>query len=201
MPAKTTLTATATIRADSDRGRRWPESGGLEAEGASATASPRRARCASMMALSAVDDVRVRAAAGRRRGVAGVQSEAPADRSNAEPDIEKLLAVVTDVALLEVRTGTAVGTKAGPGAADTCGWSVIGGWNGIAWRRGAEYCGGGRPCAAAAWAWAWACSAARPLTGPNRQARGVVARPAAERADHHRRAAARERARSCASRT
>ena len=55
---------------------------------------------------------------------AGVQSEAPADRSNAEPDIEKLLAVVADVALLEVRTGTAVGTNAGPGAADTCGWSV-----------------------------------------------------------------------------
>lgn len=95
---------------------------------------------------------------------AGVQSEAPADRSKADPDIEKLLAVVADVALLEVRTGTAVGTKAGPGAADTCGWSVIGGWNGIAWRRGAEYCGGGRPWAAAAWAWAWACSAARPLT-------------------------------------
>ena len=41
---------------------------------------------------------------------AGVQSEAPADRSNAEPDIEKLL--------LEVRTGAAVGTNAGPGAAD-----------------------------------------------------------------------------------
>ena len=95
---------------------------------------------------------------------AGVQSEAPADRSKADPDIEKLLAVVADVALLEVRTGTAVGTNAGPGAADTCGWSVIGGWNGIAWRRGAEYCGGGRPWAAAAWAWAWACSAARPLT-------------------------------------
>ena len=36
---------------------------------------------------------------------AGVQSEAPADRSKAEPDIEKLLAVVADVALLEVRTG------------------------------------------------------------------------------------------------
>ena len=46
---------------------------------------------------------------------AGVQSEAPADRSKAEPDIEKLLAVVADVALLEVRTGTAVGTNAGPG--------------------------------------------------------------------------------------
>ena len=86
---------------------------------------------------------------------AGVQSEAPADRSKADPDIEKLLDVVT---------GVAVGTNAGPGAADTCGWSVIGGWNGIAWRRGAEYCGGGRPWAAAAWAWAWACSAARPLT-------------------------------------
>ena len=42
--------------------------------------------------------------------------------------------------MLEVRTGTAVGTNAGPGAADTCGWSVIGGWNGIAWRRGAAYC-------------------------------------------------------------
>ena len=87
---------------------------------------------------------------------AGVQSEAPADRSNAEPDIEKLL--------LEVLTGTAEGTNAGPGAADTCGWSVIGGWNGIAWRRGAAYWGGGRPWAAAAWAWAWAGSAARPLT-------------------------------------
>ena len=87
---------------------------------------------------------------------AGVQSEAPADRSKADPDIEKLL--------LEVETGVAVGTNAGPGAADTCGWSVIGGWNGIAWRRGAAYCGGGRPWAAAAWAWAWACSAARPLT-------------------------------------
>ena len=85
---------------------------------------------------------------------AGVQSEAPADRSKADPDIEKLLDVVV--------MGVAVGTNAGPGAADICGWSVIGGWNGIAWRRGAEYWGGGRPWAAAAWAWAWACSAARP---------------------------------------
>ena len=121
-------------------------------------ASPRRARCASMMAFvrggttsrgSSSDGAGAAASA-------GVQSEAPADRSNAEPDIEKLLDVVV--------MGVAVGTNAGPGAADTCGWSVIGGWNGIAWRRGAEYCGGGRPWAAAAWAWAWACSAARPLT-------------------------------------
>ena len=75
-------------------------------------ASPRRARCASTMALirggttsrgSSSDGAGAAASA-------GVQSEAPADRSNAEPDIEKLL--------LEVRTGAAVGTNAGPGAAD-----------------------------------------------------------------------------------
>ena len=75
-------------------------------------ASPRRARCASMMAFvrggttsrgSSSDGAGAAASA-------GVQSEAPADRSNAEPDIEKLL--------LEVRTGAAVGTNAGPGAAD-----------------------------------------------------------------------------------
>ena len=75
-------------------------------------ASPRRARCASMIALvlGGTTSLGSSSDGAGAAASAGVQSEAPADRSNAEPDIEKLL--------LEVRTGAAVGTNAGPGAAD-----------------------------------------------------------------------------------